>query len=107
MAAMTKRGFRGGLHVAGPEGEGPFDPVDLDRQDHAARDLVDAKDRADVIDPGRRAATRPAWSYHARIRNRSLARIKAMVHLVLKENSALLQHSAEKTRESVLSTAIT
>src|SRR5258708_39166917 len=52
MVAMTKRGFRGGLHVAGPEGEGPFDPVDLDRQDHAARDLVVANDRADEIAPG-------------------------------------------------------
>jgi hypothetical protein len=39
------------LHVSGPEVEGSFDPVDLDRQDHAARDLVDANDRADEIDP--------------------------------------------------------
>jgi hypothetical protein len=50
--AMTRRRFPDGLHVSGPEVEGSFDPVDLDRQDHAARDLVDANDRADEIDPG-------------------------------------------------------
>jgi hypothetical protein len=48
--AMTRRRFPDVFHVAGPELEGPFDPVDLDRQDHAARDLVDAYDRADEID---------------------------------------------------------